>query len=42
MIEGKNNDIQKKYEKLTLKGIAAYFKNYALNCRYSFNSMLST
>ena len=42
MIEGKDNEIQKNYEKLNFKGVAAYFRNYARNCRYSFLNMLST
>mgnify|MGYP001817521863 CR=1 FL=1 len=35
---------KKKNEKnknLNIKSLFAYIKNYASNCRYSFNSMLS-
>ncbi len=37
----KNNNAQEKNENLNRKNIVGYLKNYALNCRYSFNRMLS-
>jgi hypothetical protein len=40
MKENANNSTQKKNETLKAKSIVAYVKNYARNCRYSFNSML--
>jgi hypothetical protein len=36
-----NVNTPKKSEKLNIKNLAAYFKNYAQNCRYSFNRMLN-
>ncbi len=36
-----NENTQGKNEKLNIKNLAAYIKNYAQNCRYSFNSMLN-
>lgn len=41
MTERKNSKTQKKNENLNIKSVATYVKNYARNCRYSFNSMLS-
>lgn len=41
MEENKNNIRQDKNETLSVKSVANYIKNYARDCRYSFNRMLS-
>lgn len=37
----KLNISKKKNESFSLRKAVAYFKKYALNCRYSFNRMLN-
>jgi len=41
MKERNDNRNKKKNENLNVKSLASYIKNYARNCRYSFNRILS-
>lgn len=41
MQERENKSSEKKNENLNSKNLATYIRDYARNCRYSFNRMLN-